>query len=156
MKRLDQPPSTQLLSSRTAPPGLGAGKGYSQKGMYQEKLPEQLQVRTKTMLFRRCARLKKKTHIITLLSKETIFPYSNPTRLRKKWFCIYPLNKSHWFKKILDLRRFFLLIETNCMTLLTGWRFKSRKPAMLLLEIKILNVVRPSLYPSSGHYLLLI
>lgn len=41
------------------PPGLSAGKGYSQKGIREEKLPEWLQVRIKAVLFRRCARLKK-------------------------------------------------------------------------------------------------
>lgn len=72
VKKLDGPPSI-LLSSRTVPPELGAGKGYSQKGTYQEKLPEWIQVRTKTIHFRRRARLKKTKHNYTT-EQENCFP----------------------------------------------------------------------------------
>jgi len=90
VKRLNELPRVQLLSSRNVPPGLGASKGYNQNGAYQEKLPELLQVRTKTVIFRRCARLKK-NNIITLLSKENIFP----------------VFKSNWAQKNMILHKSF-------------------------------------------------
>lgn len=77
------------------PPGTEHRQGLHQEGTHQEKLPEWQRLRTKTILFKRYATLKKTPNLITLLSKESIFSVLKSTGLRKTWYFIHPLNKSY-------------------------------------------------------------